>query len=479
MTRRVGLLIVGILFPCLVAFSEEPPERGEALKALRQAVDFFRSEVGYKGSYVYRVSSDLKFREGEGKTNRTTGWIQPPGTPFVGEVLVNAYRACGESFLLDAAREVAEALHETQLESGGWRDSIEMENGEKLYRYRLGDASPSVKNESTLDDNKTQACVRFLMRLDEVTEFSDVALKDTIDYAITKLIANQFPNGAWPQQFQDPPKAADFPVIKASYPETWSRTFPKVNYKTFYTLNDGTISDTLSVMLEAYRIYGDSKYLDSAKRAGDFFILAQMPDPQPAWAQQYNAEMHPVWARKFEPPAITGGESQTAILSLMQLYRVSGDSKYLEPVPKAVRYLKQSEREDGQLARFYELHTNRPLYFTKKYDLTYDDSDTPTHYSFVVSSKADRLEKSYQKLKDTPREKLNGTYKFPTHSMSGKVAAAAGDAIKSLDERGAWVTKGSMKNFDGVTRVIESKTFGSRVSDLAAFLAASKSQTGE
>ena len=31
----------------------------------------------------------------------------------------------------------------------------------------------------------------------------------------------------------------------------------------------------------------------------------QMPDPQPGWAQQYDYDMRPMWARKFEPAAIT------------------------------------------------------------------------------------------------------------------------------------------------------------------------------
>ena len=51
-------------------------------------------------------------------------------------------------------------------------------------------------------------------------------------------------------------------------------------------------------------------------------------------------------------------------------------------MPPALAYLKKSLLPDGRLARFYELKTNKPLYFTKTYELTYDDSDMPTHYSF-------------------------------------------------------------------------------------------------
>ena len=82
-----------------------------------------------------------------------------------------------------------------------------------------------------------------------------------------------------------------------------------IQYQNYYTFNDNSISDVFETMIEAYKIYGNEQYLDAAKQCGDFIILAQMPEPQQAWAQQYNENMEPAWARKFEPPAITGGET--------------------------------------------------------------------------------------------------------------------------------------------------------------------------
>ena len=52
--------------------------------------------------------------------------------------------------------------------------------------------------------------------------------------------------------------------------------------------------------------------MQAAERAGGFSLLAQMPEPQPAWAQQYDARMQPAWARKFEPPAISSSRATTA-----------------------------------------------------------------------------------------------------------------------------------------------------------------------
>ncbi len=129
-------------------------------------------------------------------------------------------------------------------------------------------------------------------------------------------------------------------------------------------------------MLEAARIYKEPRYLASAEKGGEFMLLSQMPEPQPGWAQQYDREMHPAWARQFEPPSITGGESQSVMRALMLLYRETGQRKYLEPLPRALAYYKRSILPDVEnpseirrracpgrtpcAARFYELKTNRP-----------------------------------------------------------------------------------------------------------------------
>ena len=45
--------------------------------------------------------------------------------------------------------------------------------------------------------------------------------------------------------------------------------------------------------------------------------------------------MEPAWARKFEPPAITG-ESFGVMQVLLELYLAYGEPRFLEPIPQAL-----------------------------------------------------------------------------------------------------------------------------------------------
>jgi hypothetical protein len=333
------------------------------------------------------------------------------------------------------------------------------------------------RNVTTFDDDKSQSCLRFLMDLDRTLEFKNAVIHEAVQYAQDAFLKAQYPNGAWPQGYSEFPDPAEYPVKPASYPESWPRTFPGVNYRGFYTLNDSTISDLIRTLLDAYDIYGDERFLAAAKKGGDFFLLAQMPDPQPGWAQQYDRDMHAAWARKFEPPAITGGESQAVMQTLINLYHRTADDKYLAPIPKALAYYRTCLLPNGRLARFYELRTNQPLYFTKDYQLTDSSADMPTHYAFIVSSRLDRIEADYQRARERGPSPPAAGRAPERPTMSSALARDARAAIDALDARGAWVQEGRLRNFgsgDDTREVIDSRTFIEILQTLARFVAASE-----
>src|SRR5687768_3397949 len=170
------------------------------------------------------------------------------------------------------------------------------------------------------------------MAVDAALKFEHTAIHRSVIDALESLLKAQYPNGAWPQGYDEFPDPAKFPVKSGSYPEAWPRTWPgSQQYWRRYTLNDNSLATTIETMFEASRVYGSasatsnlaSQCRAAALKAGDFLIRAQMPEPQTAWAQQYDFDMHPAWARKFEPPSISGGESQSALEILMRLYQES------------------------------------------------------------------------------------------------------------------------------------------------------------
>ena len=482
--KPLALLAVLISFP-IPALAQEPTHR-EAKAALNQAVEFARRRLAAnEGAYLWRYAADLSEREGEQKATATQGWVQPPGTPSVGEAFLEAHLLTGEKFLLEAARKVGHALAATQLVSGGWDYRMELateHRGSWLFRdesERGAGAQLRVKNVTTLDDDTTQSALRFLMKLDVVLGQKDQRVHSAVEYALSSLIRAQYPNGAWPQRYAEFPNAKDFPVLKASYPDSWPREYPKIDYRSFYTFNDNTLADTIDTMLLAGELYQNPRYVESAEKAGDFIRLAQMPRPQPIWAQQYNAKMHPAWARKFEPASVTGGESQGVIRILLRLYTRTGNEKYLEPIPPALDFLEANELpgEPGKLARFYELKTNRPLYFTKDtYILTYDDSNLPTHYGFKVSSRVKQLRRDYESAKKSGKNTSPlWTSKRRQPGRSSSLAKDAAELISSLDSRGAWIETGNLRARGNDTKpqeIIQMLTFNRNIVRLARFVAA-------
>jgi PelA/Pel-15E family pectate lyase len=444
-------LALALLLPIAALAADPLPDPALVVAAMKKATSFYTTKLAHHGGYASAWPKDLSSAKVEGHEGKTLISIQPPGTTTVGLACLKAYQATGDAQFLEAARGAATALIETQLASGGWDSHFDFAEGEK-EKYFLHSAAVAgetdtkgkKRNSSTLDDNKTQSALLFLLELAYLPESKEnQALQDCLKFGLDSLLTAQYPNGGWPQQFEAPADPTK-PVLKASYPATWSRTFPKEKYSQFYTLNDGNIERIVQVLLRAHELSQDERFLAAAKKTGDFLISAQMPEPQTGWAQQYNFDMQPVWARKFEPPCVTGGETLSAMQTLHMLYIVTGDEKYTQPLPAAFAWYERSRLPDGSYARFYELQTNKPLYFVKDtYELTYSDSNLPTHYGFKLDDMHDDIAKLRQQTQ-LPREELLTKRADPTteKSWTSKAKGVAGKvntALKTQQPEGYWL----------------------------------------
>ena len=75
--------------------------------------------VSYTHLDVYK-RQDMSRSWGEMEAKRTMVWIQPPVTPAVGHLLLDAYHATGDEYYYEAAQKVANTLIWGQLACGGW-----------------------------------------------------------------------------------------------------------------------------------------------------------------------------------------------------------------------------------------------------------------------------------------------------------------------------------------------------------------------
>ena len=517
-----GLALLVMVSPWEVRAAEVSARR--ASETLRRAAEFYRGQVSREGGYHFLYSEDLTYGRSEQAKGLSQVTVQRAGTPLVGMAYLTAYHATGEKFYLEAARDTARALVRGQYCSGGWDYIIEFDpEKRKQYPYRADNdceasgaagkagagktgegkagAASGRPRSSTLDDNVSQAALRLLMRVDHTLKFRDEKIHEAALFALESLMKVQYPNGAWPQKFAEPPDPERFPVRAASYPESWERKWPGPDYRGHYTFNDNSLSDMIDAMLEASRIYDEPRYQASAEKGGDFMLLAQMPEPQPGWAQQYDVEMHPAWARIFEPPSITGGESQGILKTLLLLYRETGKKKYLEPIPRALAYYRKLRLPtsgdvsayrsracpEGSvcMARFYELKTDRPLYITKGtrvnvrgksssllggYELSYSDASVITHYGVITRGEGfEQAEAEYARVTAaspatlkrpvrlsglSPWSAAGGTEVSPSQQ---ELASAAAEAIQTLDKRGVWIEKGSVDRGDRVLQFFAAK----------------------
>jgi hypothetical protein len=457
-------LATALLFCSIAkAFSAQAPSPESVQTALRKATDYLVS-ISTQGGYLWWYSADLKQRRGEEVATETQIWVQPPGTPAVGTAFLRAYEATKDEAHLRAALGAANALARGQLESGGWSYVIEFDPKLRAqWAYHTDSAASasdfkSRKNTTTFDDNNTQSALTFLMKFLEVaTNLPPEQLKPAraaLDFGLNRMLDAQYPVGAWPQRFTGAPHdPARHPIRPASIATNWPRHWPHADYGGFYTLNDNTQSDCIRTMLAAYRHTGDKRFLEAARRGGDFLILAQLPEPQPAWSQQYNYEMQPAWARAFEPPSVCAGESSGVIRTLGRLYLETGEEKFLKPAPAFFAWVQRSQLSSNRWARLYELQTNKPIY---------GDRDGEIHYTRAEISAERQRGYSWESDFDLPqtiawfeRMKREGRQKTLTREERRAASRPSANAVQTIldqqEANGRWTnaTGVSMRQFLG------------------------------
>jgi len=278
------------------------------------------------------------------------------------------------------ARQAADAVLRYQSGVGAWPKNTDL----------LAPATPEALAEvekggkaNTIDNNATTEPMIFLARVANATgaEQYRAAVIRGIDY----LLASQYANGGFPQFF---------PL--------------RTGYYDHITYNDGAMINALELLRDIAQGREPFGFVDAARRAratdsvrrGIQCILRtqiKQDGKLTVWCAQHDEKtLEPAWARKYEPPSLSGAESVGIVYFLMAIEHpepeviaaVEGAADWLRSAAMHGQRLESVKRSDGRnerflvedpaapplWARFYELGTNRPLYM---------DRDSVPHYNFA------------------------------------------------------------------------------------------------
>ncbi|MBE0536589.1 MAG: hypothetical protein IH624_13060 [Phycisphaerae bacterium] len=422
MKLKSGIVVAaGILFATFTDCAAEDSLPQEARVALRKATEYFRS-IATNGGYAGIYSLDLKERYGEAvyeKAKATEIWVQPPGTPTVGQCYLRAWKATGDAYYLDAARDVARALVWGQRAAGGWDHRVDV-------AHLTADAARVERKTGrcSFDDRVTQGALEFLIDADQAID--EAWLDEAMELGLRFMLQSQFENGAWPQWY---------PL--------------RGGYHDYYTFNDSAINTCISLMLKAHTVYGKDAYLLSARKGGDFIIASQLPAPQAGWAQQYSHDMKPAWARAFEPAGLSSAATSRNIRTLIELYLYTQDGRYLVPIPAAITWLNDSMLGEHLWARLYEVETNRPIYGDRTdgnkvfYDYEKVSKRERTSYAWRGEYGIESTIRNYERVAGMGAAAFEEASQAPTAAQRAARARGMADRVQSiidaLDAEGRWV----------------------------------------
>ncbi|NOZ19605.1 MAG: pectate lyase, partial [Planctomycetes bacterium] len=119
-------------------------------------------------------------------------------------------------------------------------------------------------------------------------------------------------------------------------------------------------------------ITGEHKYIEAVKRAGDWLIAAQLKGATRGWAEQYDKDNHPAEARHFEPPACSRSATLLAARALVEVYRLSKDERYLQPIRDCIAWMEKAF-PNGEMWCYHDPKDNRPIACWQRKNYHMDD----------------------------------------------------------------------------------------------------------
>jgi PelA/Pel-15E family pectate lyase len=450
-----------------------PPQRRQVLDAMKRATTFMVEKVATRGGYVWQYLADFSRRWGEIEARPTMIWLQPPGTPTMGHLFLDAYHATNDELYYRAAERAALAIVAAQLPCGGWNYVADFAGERPLQEWydtvgrnawRLEEFQHNWRN-ATYDDGGTADSAELLLRM--YLEKHDPRFKQALDKALSLVLDSQYPVGAWPQRYP----------LKHEFVH-----HGKPDYTSFLTFNDDVTAGNVEFLLKCYQALGDSRLREPILRGMRSFLAVQQKAPQAGWALQYTPDLVPAGARAYEPTALVTHTTAANVEQLLRFYRLTGDERFLTRVPEAIDWLDSVKLPPDVAAlapgrthpTFVEVGTNQPLYVHRRgsnvvngeYFVDRDPHKTIGHYNSFRQIDVEKLRREYGEARALSPADLakasplqEGSHEAPAPARTslpryfavGQLdpvgppdtssrALRAARAIANLDPQGRWLT---------------------------------------
>jgi PelA/Pel-15E family pectate lyase len=303
------------------------------------------------------------------------------------------------------ARAVADSVVQYQSPQGGWPKSTDLA---KPPSTADDIPPPGGGRANSLDNEATTLPMAFLALVAHAT--GEAKYRDSFLRGVDYLLAAQYAIGGWPQ----------FWPLRDGY-------YSRITY------NDGAMIRAMTILRgvasgQAPYDFVDlprrQKAAEAVARGIDCILRTQIKQEGKltAWCAQHDERtLEPAWARAYEPPSLSGGESVGIVRFLMSIEEptpeivaaIEGAVVWLRSVAmKGVRQ-ERIRRDDGRTerllvpdpdapplwARFYELRTNRPLYLDRdsvfRYDFSEISYERRSGYSYHGTWASSLLAKEY------------------------------------------------------------------------------------
>jgi PelA/Pel-15E family pectate lyase len=380
-----------------------------AANRVKWACQLTESEAGQ-----FSTEAFLKGNDGWDPKRSSDDWLQktPPDWNLVS--WRDVFSQSPMWYQTDEAARIADQIVFYQKANGGWEKNIDMAMMLTQAEKAALLAKRSDISETTIDNRTTYTQLAYLARIITASLLKASPpnnfprYKEAFNIGLDYLLSSQYDIGGFPQFF---------PLKKGYY--------------THITFNDDAMIGVLQLFREVSRKTNDYKFVDESRRlrteqalqrAIPLILKLQVAvgGKKTIWAAQYDEKtLEPAWARKYEPPCLTAGESVGIVRFLMD---EPPTPEITEAIESAITWYKQNKisgvrwvRTNGQnelvtdksampvWGRFYEIETMRPIFLGRDsvihYDVSEIEAERRNGYAWYVDSPNRLIDRSYPEWK--------------------------------------------------------------------------------